>query len=84
MLQGVSVTVNGSASRPRCALGVVIIITFYTFGENLEILSYLFWPGLIVVGVAMRRRVFNPLRRRFESLQAGRPEGAQLAHGLSL
>lgn len=49
----------------RCALGVMIIITFYTFGENLEILSYLFWPGLIVIGVAMRRRFFNPLRRRF-------------------
>ena len=83
MLQGVSVTVNGSASRPRCALGVVII-TFYTFGENLEILSYLFWRSLVGGGVTMRRRVYNPSRRRFESLQAGRPEGAQLAHGLSL
>ncbi len=44
----------------RCALGVVIVITFYTFGENLEILTYLFWPGLIVVGIAMRRRVVSP------------------------
>jgi hypothetical protein len=48
----------------RCALGVVVIITFYTFGENLEILSYLFWPGLVVIGVAMRRHLFHPLRGR--------------------
>ncbi len=48
----------------RCALGVVIIIIFYTFGENLEILAYLFWPGLVVIGISMRRRVFLPLRSR--------------------
>ena len=63
----------------RCALGVVIIITFYSFGENLEILSYLFWPGLVVVGIAMRRRFFHPLRRRFEPLPASwsRSNGAR-------
>lgn len=46
----------------RAAFGVVIVLTFYTFGENLEILAYLFWPGLVVMGVSMRRRVFNPMR----------------------
>jgi len=77
--------VKAQADRvARCALGVVIIITFYTFGENLEILSYLFWPGLVVIGIAMRRRVFNPLRCRFERLQASGAEGTQLAHGSSI
>ncbi len=47
----------------RAAFGVVVVLTFYTFGENLEILSYLFWPGLVVMGVSMRRRTFNPMRR---------------------
>jgi hypothetical protein len=46
----------------RAAFGVVVVLTFYTFGENLEILSYLFWPGLVVMGISMRRRVYNPLR----------------------
>ncbi len=49
----------------RCALAVTIVIVFYTFGENLEILAYLFWPGLIVIGIASQRRFFNPLRERF-------------------
>jgi hypothetical protein len=26
---------------------------------------YLFWPGLLVIGIAMRSRFFKPLRRRF-------------------
>ena len=44
----------------RAALAVTIVIAFYTFGENLEILSYLFWPGLVLIGIAMRRRFRNP------------------------
>lgn len=38
------------------AVGVAIILQLflYTFGENLEILAYLFWPGLVVVGVALK------------------------------
>ncbi|MDF5716068.1 MAG: hypothetical protein PUP93_19810, partial [Rhizonema sp. NSF051] len=27
----------------------------YTFGENLEILSYLYWPGLVILGMAFKR-----------------------------
>lgn len=46
----------------RAAFGVVIVLVFYTFGENLEVLAYLFWPGLVVMGISMRRRFFNPLR----------------------
>ena len=57
----------------RSALGVAIVITFYTFGENLEILAYLFWPGLIVIGIAMRRRLVSP----FAPFMVGpRPEPA--------
>ena len=48
----------------RCALGVTLICIFYTFGENLEILAYVIWPGLTVMGIAFRRRVFLPMRHR--------------------
>ncbi len=34
--------------------GVLFILFLYTFGENLEILVYLYWPGLIVMGIAFR------------------------------
>jgi hypothetical protein len=41
----------------RAGLGVLITIFLYTFGENLEILAYLYWPGLIVMGIAFKSSV---------------------------
>ncbi len=39
--------------------GVLFILFLYTFGENLEILVYLYWPGLIVMGIAFKEKI-NP------------------------
>lgn len=36
----------------RTALAVLLILFLYTFGENLEILAYLIWPGLVLLGAA--------------------------------
>lgn len=44
----------GRNASSACALNVVLVILAYSFGENLEILSYLIWPGLLVVGIALR------------------------------
>ncbi len=42
--------------RPTAKVGlsVVMILFLYTFGENLEILVYLYWPGLVVMGLAFQ------------------------------
>ncbi len=37
----------------RTALGIMLVLLLYTFGENLEVLAYLFWPGLVLVGCAL-------------------------------
>ncbi len=44
-----------SSDVARTAFGVILIISLYTFGENLEILAYLYWPGLLMVGHALSR-----------------------------
>ena len=44
----------------RAALQVAVTIFLYTFGENLEILSYLFWPGLVLMGIAIRQPFVRP------------------------
>ena len=36
------------------ALAILFILFLYTFGENLEILAYLYWPGLIMMGIGFR------------------------------
>ncbi len=36
------------------AIAIILQIFLYTFGENLEILAYLFWPGLVIIGIALK------------------------------
>ena len=44
----------------RAALGIMLVLFTYTFAENLESLIYLYWPGMVIVGIAMRRRFVRP------------------------
>ena len=46
----------------RIALGQFLIVLLFSFGENLESLIYLYWHGMILVGIAMSRRFCNPFR----------------------
>jgi len=38
----------------RTGLCILVLLFLYTFAENLEILSYLYWPGLVALGIAMK------------------------------
>jgi hypothetical protein len=49
------------ASSPRYTLGstglaMIVILLLYTFGENLEILVYLYWPGMVIMGMALQEK----------------------------
>jgi len=44
---------NGAA---KTGLSVILVLFLYTFGENLEILPYLTWPGLIFIGLGISMR----------------------------
>lgn len=49
------ITLLGSvfkSATSASALAILLQLFLYTFGENLEILAYLFWPGLIILGIA--------------------------------
>ena len=35
-------------------LAILFILFLYTFGENLEVLVYLYWPGMIIMGIAFK------------------------------
>lgn len=49
-----------SSRTARCGLAMMLILFLYSFGENLEILVYLFWPAMVVLGIASRQRLHNP------------------------
>jgi hypothetical protein len=44
----------------RTALAFVLLLIFYSFGENLEVLAYLYWPGLVVLGIAFAAAAREP------------------------
>ena len=52
-----------AASNPtaRIGLSMVLLLFLYTFGENLEVLAYLFWPALIFIGIGHQQS--NPAGR---------------------
>jgi O-Antigen ligase len=42
-------------SVARVGLSMTLILFLYTFGENLEILAYLYYPALIMMGIAFKQ-----------------------------
>ena len=44
-----------SSATGRAGLSMILILFLYTFGENLEVVAYLVWPGLVLVGLAVRK-----------------------------
>lgn len=53
------ITLLRRAADPAYRLGatglaMIVILLLYTFGENLEILVYLYWPGMVVLGLALQ------------------------------
>ena len=45
---------DGSAGgAAKTGLSGILVLFLYTFGENLEILPYLIWPGLIFIGLGV-------------------------------
>ena len=45
---------SGRLRLARVGLAMALLLFLYTFGENLEILAYLIWPALMVMGMAHR------------------------------
>lgn len=49
----------------RAGLGVLLLILAFSFADNVEIVAYLVWPGLVLIGICLRRRLCNPFLGRF-------------------
>lgn len=55
---------------------MIVILFLYTFGENLEILVYLYWPGMVIMGMALQERKVQTHAEPSLSSEAGSgPEG---------
>lgn len=41
----------------KVGLGIVLVLLFFTFGERIEGLVYIYWPALIIMGIAFKEKV---------------------------
>jgi hypothetical protein len=48
-------SMNSKYPEAKVGLSIIMILFLYTFGENLEILVYLYWPGLLVMGMGCQK-----------------------------
>jgi len=48
----------------KVALSVLVTIFLFSFNDNQEVLFYLYWPGLVVMGIALRGEVKNMVLAR--------------------
>jgi hypothetical protein len=53
-----------TSKEAQVGLAVIMLMFLYTFGENLEILAYLFWPGLVMLGIAHKQPHRSPLAEK--------------------
>lgn len=61
----------------RVGLAMTLLLSLYTFGENLEILAYLIWPALVVIGAAHRDiHLHDRSRNPRKPLSTGEPSHA--------
>ena len=44
----------------QTALSIVLILIAFSIGENLETLIYLYWPGLVLLGIAFKEKLVLP------------------------
>ncbi|WP_279351945.1 O-antigen ligase domain-containing protein [Erythrobacter litoralis] len=64
----------------KTALSMVFVLIIYSFGENLEILAYLFWPALLIIGKSLsdRTSTSEPRQNHLNSRSRGYSIGSAL------
>lgn len=45
----------------KVALSIVLTIFLFTLNDNQEVLFYLYWPGLVIIGIAFKEEVQNSI-----------------------
>jgi hypothetical protein len=60
-----AIVMRGNPEARRVGLSMLIVLIMYSFGENLEVLAYLYWPALLLIGIALKQPSrFVPRRAR--------------------
>jgi hypothetical protein len=54
----ISLAIKAQRSKiAQTGLAILLVMFMFSMGENLEGLAYLYWPGLVMLGIALKERV---------------------------
>jgi hypothetical protein len=59
----------------QLALAMILTYWFYSFGENLEVLTYIAWPALLTIGIVLRMQERREPTAREAQTKKGADEG---------
>ncbi len=48
-----------NSKTARVGLSILLVLLVFTFSEGLDLLIYIFWPGLVMVGIAFKEKASN-------------------------
>lgn len=57
----------------QTGLSIILVLFLYTFGENLEILPYLIWPGLVFIGLGVAMQTEQKTLAQLENTEKTTP-----------
>jgi len=43
----------------RAGVSTILVLFIMSFAENIEYLAYLYWPGLLIMGIAFKEVVYD-------------------------
>ena len=44
----------------KVGLNIILVLIFFSLGENIDGLTYLYWPGLVILGISLNENI-NPV-----------------------
>lgn len=43
------------------SLSILLVLLIFSFGEQIDVLGYICWPGLITMGIAFKQKFYHPI-----------------------
>lgn len=48
------------STMAKVGLSVLLVLVFFSSGENIDSLAYLCWPAWVIIGIALKESVQSP------------------------
>ena len=64
-----------TSKHAKAGLGIILVLSLFSFGVQIVVYSYTYWPGLLILGIAFKERWNNSDSRRENLFQRSATSG---------